>query len=56
MLVKCLRASLLFVLLLFPALTFQSDLDGPNVQIVRTRSRETRPSAASLPGADSSRR
>ena len=48
MLVKCLRASL-FVLLLFPALTFQSDLGGPNVQIVRTRSRETRPSDPSFP-------
>ena len=49
MLVKCLRASLLFVLLLFPALTFQSDLDGPKVQIVPTRSREPRPSDASFP-------
>jgi Ca-activated chloride channel homolog len=49
MLVRCLRASLLFVLLLFPALTFQSDLDGPNIQIVRTRSRETRPTDASFP-------
>ena len=49
MLVRCLRASLLFVLLLFPALTFQSDLDGPNVQIVPTRSRETRPSDTSFP-------
>lgn len=49
MLVHCLRASLLFVLLLFPALTFQSDLDGPNIQIVRTRSREARPTDASFP-------
>jgi len=49
MLVRCLRASLLFVLLLFPALTFQSDLSGPKVQIVPTRSRETRPSDASFP-------
>ena len=49
MLVRCLRASLLFVLLLFPALTFQSDLDGPNVQIVRARSRENRPSDPGFP-------
>jgi VWFA-related protein len=49
MLVKCLRASLLFVLLLFPALTFQADLDGPNVRIVPTRSRETRPSDVNFP-------
>jgi len=49
MLVRCLRASLLFVLPLFPALTFQSDLDGPNIQIVRTRSRGTRPIDASFP-------
>jgi VWFA-related protein len=49
MLVRCLRASLLFVLLLFPALTFQSDLNAPNIQIVRSRSRETRPSDASFP-------
>jgi len=49
MLVRCLRASLLFVVLLFPALTFQSDLDGPNIQIVRTRPRDTRPSDASFP-------
>ena len=49
MLVRCLRASLLFVLLLFPALTFQSDLDVPNVQIVPTRSRENRPSDTSFP-------
>jgi len=40
---------LLFVVLLFPALTFQSDLDGPNIQIVRTRPRDTRPSDASFP-------
>ena len=49
MLVRCLRASLLFVILLFPALTFQSDLDGPHVQIVSTRSREHRPSDTSFP-------
>jgi Ca-activated chloride channel homolog len=49
MLVRCLRASLLFVLLLVPALPFQSDLDGPNIQIVRTGSRETRPTDASFP-------
>jgi len=49
MLVRCLRASVLFVLLLLPALTFQSDLNGPNVQIVPTRSRETRPNDASFP-------
>jgi len=49
MLVRCLRASLLFVLLLFPALTFQSDLDGPSIQIVRTRSRENQPSETSFP-------
>ena len=49
MLVRCLRASLLFVLLLFPALTFQSDLDGPNVQIVPVRSREIPPSEPSFP-------
>ena len=41
MLVRCLRASLLFVLLLFPALTFQSDLDGPTARITPTRSRES---------------
>ena len=39
MLVSCLRASLLFVLLLFPALTFQSDLDGPNILPIRVRDR-----------------
>jgi len=49
MLVRCLRASLLFVLVLLPALTFQADLNGPNVQIVPTRSRETRPGDASFP-------
>jgi len=49
MLVRCLRASLLFVLLLFPALTFQSDLDGPKIEMVRARSRETRPIDASFP-------
>jgi Ca-activated chloride channel family protein len=49
MLVRWLRASLLFVLLLFPALTFQSDSSGPKVQIVPTRSREARPSDASFP-------
>ena len=49
MLVKCLRASLLFVLLLFPALTFQSDLSGPNVRIIPARSRETRPGDTSFP-------
>src|SRR5665213_870681 len=32
-----------------PALTFQSDLNGPNVQIVQARSRENRPSDASFP-------
>src|ERR1700738_187774 len=51
MLVKCLRASLLFVLLLLPALTFQSDLNGPN--IVPMRSRESTPArgnSASRPG------
>lgn len=56
MLVKCLRASLLFVLLLVPALTFQSDLDGPNVQIAPMRSRqnvprESRPADPSIPEA-----
>jgi Ca-activated chloride channel homolog len=40
MLVRCLRASLLFVLLLFPALTFQSDLNGPSARIAPIRSRE----------------
>ena len=49
MLVKCLRASLLFVVLLFPALTFQADLDGPNVRMVPARSRETRPRDANFP-------
>ena len=49
MLVKCLRASLLFVLLLFPALTFQSDLNGPSVRIIPARSRETRPSDSGFP-------
>ena len=49
MLVRCLRASLLFVLLLFPALTFQSDLDGPNIRIAPVRSRENRPSDPSFP-------
>ena len=49
MLVRCLRASLLFVLLLFPALTFQSDLDGPKIEMVRAHSRETRPIDASFP-------
>jgi Ca-activated chloride channel family protein len=49
MLVKGLRASLLFVLLLFPARTFQADLDGPKVQIVPVRSRENRPSETSFP-------
>jgi len=39
--VRCLRASWLFVLLLFPALTFQSDLDGPGVRIAPIRSRES---------------
>ncbi len=48
MLVRCLRASLLFVLLLFPALTFQSDLDGPHVQIAPIRSRES-PAPRSFP-------
>src|SRR5512143_3224739 len=37
----CLRVSLLFVLLLFPALTFQSDLNGPTVSISPVRSRES---------------
>jgi|SRR5579872_4655496 len=52
MLVKCLRASLLFVLLLSPALTFQSDLSGPNIAPIRIREgtpRETRPSGVDLP-------
>ena len=49
MLVRCLRASLLFVLLLFPALTFQSALDGPKVRIVSTRSREPRPIETTFP-------
>jgi Ca-activated chloride channel family protein len=40
MLVRCLRASLLFALLLFPALTFQSDLNGP-ARITPIRSRES---------------
>jgi Ca-activated chloride channel homolog len=52
MLVRCLRASSLFVLLLFPALTFQSDLDGPNVQIVPARSRENRPGNRTFPEAN----
>lgn len=39
--VRCLRASLIFFLLLFPALTFQSELDGPHVRITPTRSRES---------------
>ena len=48
MLVRCLRASLLFVLLLFPALnfpalTFQSELSGPSVRIEPARSRESIP-------------
>ena len=42
MLVNCLRASLLFVLLLFPALTFQSDLlNGPSILITPARSRDS---------------
>ena len=45
MLVTCLRASLLFVLLLFPALTFQSELNGPSVRIAPTRSRVGNPPA-----------
>ena len=52
MLVSCLRASLLFVLLLFPALTFQSDLSGPNILPIRTRSsapRDNRPGDTSVP-------
>ena len=40
MVVTCLRASLLFALLLFPALTFQSELNGPSARISPTRSRE----------------
>ena len=40
MLVTCLRASLLFAFLLFPALTFQSNLGMPNARIAPTRSRE----------------
>lgn len=44
MIVNCARSRVLFVLLLlpalnFPALPFQSDLDGPNIQLVRNRSR-----------------
>ena len=51
MLVRCLRASLLFVLLLFPALTFQSDLSGPNIVPIRTREtpRENRPGGTNFP-------
>ena len=52
MLVRCLRASLLFVLLLFPALTFQSDLNGPNIVPIRAREstpRENRPGDAGFP-------
>src|SRR6476660_4106208 len=41
MLVRCLRASWLFVLLLFPALTFQSELSGPAAKIAPTRTRES---------------
>jgi VWFA-related protein len=54
MLVKCLRASLLFVLPLFPALTFQSDLNGPNIVPARTRNttpRENRPGDLGIPDA-----
>ena len=47
MLVRCLRASLLFVLPLFPALTFQSDLNSPNILI---RSRSTSPPENRPPG------
>src|SRR5579862_2672260 len=50
MLVKCLRASLLFVLLLFPALTFQSDLSGPNIVPIRTRENPAHGNGANLPG------
>jgi VWFA-related protein len=46
MLVKGLRASLLFVLLLFPALTFQSDLNAPNIVPMRSRERSA-PAAGS---------
>lgn len=51
MLVRCLRALLLFVPLLFPALAFQSDLSGPSIQIVPARSREARPGEAGFPPA-----
>jgi Ca-activated chloride channel homolog len=54
MLVSCLRASLLFVLLLFPALTFQSDLNSPNIVPIRTRDatpRVDRPDGFGIPDA-----
>ena len=56
MLVRCLRASLLFVLLLFPALTFQSDLNGPNVQMVPVTFAGESAQRPQSSGADSSRR
>src|SRR4029079_6625744 len=43
MVVTCLRASLLILLFLFPALTFQSELNGPSARISPTRSRENVP-------------
>ncbi len=54
MLVKCLRASLLFVLLLSPALTFQSDLSGPNIVPIRTRENPAHGNSANRPGGDTS--
>jgi Ca-activated chloride channel family protein len=54
MLVRCLRASLLFVLLVLPALTFQSELSGPNIVPIRAResaTRQSRPGDTGLPEA-----
>jgi VWFA-related protein len=53
MLVRCLRASSLFVTLLFPALTFQSNLGIPNARIAPPRSRVgSAPSDPSFPEAN----
>jgi Ca-activated chloride channel family protein len=50
MLVRCLRASLLFALLLVPALTFQSDLNGPaRITPIRSREGSARPSDSGFP-------
>ena len=51
MVVACSRASLWFVLLVFPALPFQ-DLGVPNARMAPARSRETRPSDSSFPEAN----